>query len=71
MSDNLERRLRGEITTITTNPEAGLWALRKEAATKLAELRTALEAIREQGYLLGLEAGDWPVSDAEAALQAD
>jgi hypothetical protein len=40
----------------------------QEAAAEIARLRAALLAIREQGYVCGLEADDWPVCDCEWAL---
>jgi hypothetical protein len=42
--------------------------MRKEVAAEIERLRAALSAIREQGYVLGLEAGDWPVADCEKVL---
>ncbi len=35
---------------------------------QIRDMREALQKIREQGYVLGLGAEDWPVADAEAAI---
>jgi anti-sigma factor RsiW len=70
MTENLERRLRGEITTITTSPEADLWALRKEAAAEIARLTAKNARLREALEVIAGGDGDAQVI-AQQTLEAN
>lgn len=53
-ADSLPGRLRGTITTITTDPDGDVWRLRKEAASEIDRLRAALEWYGENTRLARL-----------------
>ena len=45
--EGLPQRLRGEWASLTTNPDADLWRLRREAADEIDRLRSENEGMRQ------------------------